>query len=216
MNPQYLLVIGALILVGWFAFGILFNLRRGEHLLKWMQDGLTRIGPRTTFRWLGTSVAELGIAQAKRPFRRLDILVVLAPRDVFWMMILAAFQGRRDTLIFRAALSTPPYVDLELADPKAWTGREALRQVSQRNWEGQPYHGLQLMAPRGYLQLAVTTLDRLEVAMRRLSPRYLRLSLRKNAPNLEIHVPFPDVPEGNAPAYFEALCALAGETGERV
>ncbi len=215
MSPQYLLVIGALILVGWFAFGILFNVRRGERVLKWMQDGLTRIGPRTTFRWLGTSVAELGIAQAKRPFRRLDILLVLAPRDVFWMMILAAFQGRRDTLIFRAALSTPPYVDLELADPKAWTGREALKQVSRRNWEAQPYHGLQLMAPRGYLQLAVTTLDRLAGAMVKLSPRYVRLSLRKNAPNLEIHVPFPDPRNANAAAYFDALCGLAGVAGER-
>lgn len=215
MSPQYLLVIGALILVGWFAFGILFNVRRGEGLLKWMQDGLTRIGPRTTFRWLGTSVVELGIAQAKRPFRRLDILLVLAPRDVFWMMILSAFQGRRDTLIFRAALNTPPYVDLELADPKAWTGREALRQVSRRNWEGQSYHGLQLMAPRGYLQLAVTTLDRLAGAMEKLSPRYVRLSLRKNAPNLEIHVPFPDHRSASAPAYFDALCGLAGATGER-
>lgn len=215
MSPQYLLVIGALILVGWFAFGILFNLRRGERLLKWMQDGLTRIGQRTTFRWLGTSVAELGIAQAKRPFRSLDILLVLAPRDVFWMMILSALQGRRDTLIFRGALSTPPYIDLELADPRTWTGREALKQVSRRNWEGQTYNGLQLMAPRGYLQLAVATLDRLAGAMQKLSPRYVRLSLRKNAPNLEIHVPFPDPHNSAAPAYFDALCELAGATGER-
>ena len=215
MNPQYLLVIGALILVGWFAFGILYNLRRGEHVLKWMQEGLPRIGQRTTFRWLGTSVAELGIAQAKRPFRRLDILLVLAPRDVFWMVILAALQGRRDTVIFRADLGSPPFVDLELADPKTWTGREALRQVRQRNWEEQAYHGLQLLAPRGYLQLAVTTVDGLAGAMQKLSPRYMRLSLRKSTPNLEIHVPFPDPRSQDASAYFEALCDLASATAER-
>lgn len=215
MNPQYLLVIGALILVGWFAFGILFNIRRGERVLKWMQEGLPRIGPRTTFRWLGTSVAELGIAQAKRPFRRLDILLVLAPRDVFWMMILAALQGRRDTLIFRAALSTPPFIDLDLADPKAWTGREALQQAKQRNWEGQTYDGLQLRAPRGYMQLAITTLDGLAGSLKRLSPRVVRLSLRKAASNLEIHVPFPDPRTESASAYFEALSALASATGER-
>ncbi len=215
MNPQYLLVVGVIILVGWFGFGILFNLRRGERLLKWMQDGLARIGPRTTFRWLGTSVAELGIAQAKKPFRRLDILLVLAPRDVFWMMLLSLVQGRRDTLIFRGALSTPPYVDLELADPKAWTGREALKQVSRRSWDRQTYRGLELMAPHGYVELAVTTLDRLADSMQRFSPRYVRLSLRRNAPNLEIHVPFPDHQTADAPAYFEALCELAGATGER-
>lgn len=215
MSPQYLLIIGALILVGWFALGILFNLRRGERLLKWMQAGLSRVGQRTTFRWLGTTVAELGIAQARRPFRQLDILLVLAPRDVFWMMLLAALQGRRDTLIFRGALSTPPFIDLELADPGTWTGREALKRLAQRNWERQSYAGLELMAPRGYLQLAATTLDSLAGSMQKLSPRFIRLSLRKATPNLEIHVPFPNPETIDADAYIGALCDLAGATAER-
>lgn len=215
MSPQYLLVIGALILVGWFAFGVMYNVRRGEGLIKWMQNGLPRIGPRTTFRWLGTSVAQLGFAHAKRPFRQLDILLVLAPRDVFWMMLLALLQGRRDTVIFRGALSTPPYIDLELADPKTWTGREALRQVSARNWDRQSYRGMELMAPHGYLELAVSTLDRLAGHMQRLSLRYVRLSLRKGVPNLELHVPFPDRRLVEASDYFEALCQLAGAASER-
>ncbi len=215
MNPQYILVIAVIIVMGWFAYGVIFNLRRGDSLLKWMQPGLTRIGARTTFRWLGTSVAELGIAQARKPFRRLDTLLVMAPRDVIWMMAVAALQGRRDTLIFRAALSTPPFVDLELADPKSWTGRTALKQVSQRNWENQPYHGLQLMAPRGYLEVAVSTLDRLQAPLGKLSPRYARLSLRRSTPNLEIHLPFPSHRTTNAVDYFEALCDLARAVGER-
>ncbi len=215
MSPQYLLVIGALILVGWFAFGILFNVRRGEGLIKWMQGGLPRIAAKSTFRWLGTSVVQMGISQAKRPFRQLDILLVLAPRDVFWMMFLAQLQGRRDTLIFRGALSTPPYVDLELADPKAWTGREALRQAAQRNWDRRTYRGMELMAPRGYLDLASATLDRLAELMGRLSPRFVRLSLRRSSPNLEIHLPFPERKSEDAALYIEALCQLAGATGER-
>jgi hypothetical protein len=76
-----------------------------------MQDGLPLIGQRTTFRWLGTSVAEMGISKAKRPFHRLDTLLVLKPRDVFWMTIIALFQRRDDVVIFRAALSTPPLLD---------------------------------------------------------------------------------------------------------
>jgi hypothetical protein len=46
------------------------------------------------------------------------VLLVLKPRDVFWMTIIALLQGRDDVLIFRAALSTAPLLDLELADPK--------------------------------------------------------------------------------------------------
>ena len=214
MNPQYILVIGLIIIMGWFAYGVLFNLRRGDTLLKWMQPGLAKIGARTTFRWLGTSVAELGIQQAKNPFRRLDTLLVMAPRDVIWMAALAALQGRRDTLIFRGVLSTPPFVDLELADPKTWTGRTALGQAAQKNWDKQDYQGLQLMAPRGYLGMAVSTLDRLQAPLAKLSPRYARLSLRRSAPNLELHLPFPSPRTLDAVEYFEALREFARAVGQ--
>jgi hypothetical protein len=215
MNPQYILVLAVVIVMSWFAFGVIFNLRRGEAVLKWMQTGLPGVGPRTSFRWLGTSVAELAISKAKKPFRSLDILLVLAPRDVFWMTILAAVQGRRDTLIFRATLNTPPFLDLELADPKSWSGRTALTQVAQRNWESRPYQNMQLMAPRGYLDLAAQTLDRLAGPMQNLSPLYVRFSLRKNTPNLEVHLPFPDHRHMDAVRYFEALKNLARAVGER-
>ena len=215
MNPQYVLVIVVIVVMGWFAIGLIYNLRRGDSVLKWMQAGLPDIGPRTTFRWLGTSVAELVIAKAKNPFRRLETLLVLAPRDVFWMMIVSAFQGRRDTLIFRAVLNSPPILDLELADPKSWSGRAVLSQVTARGWESKPYQDLQLMAPRGFLDMATTTLDRLAIPIRNLSPRFSRLSLRKNTPNLEIHIPFPDTRNTDAVQYFGALRNLARAIGEQ-
>jgi hypothetical protein len=215
VNPQYILVVAVIIVMGWFAYGVITNLRRGERLLKWMQPGLARIGKRTTFRWLGTSVAELAIAKASKPFRRFETLLVLAPRDVVWMVALAAMQGRRDTLIFRAVLNTPPTVELELADPTSWTGRSALRQVTQRNWESQPYRGMQLMAPRGYMGMAVATLERLAGHLDRLSASCVRLALRRNAPNLEIHLPFPDHRSTDAVHYFDALRGFAEAIGER-
>ncbi len=215
MNPQYIVFVAVFVFMGWFAFGVIYNLRRGEALLKWMQAGLPRIGERTTFRWLGTSVAELVIARAKSPFRRLETLLVLKPRDVFWLTLLAAFQGRNDILIFRAQLTTPPLLDLELADPKSWSGRASLRQVAQRGWESRPHQELQLMAPRGLLDLAASTLERLAVPMQGLSPRYVRLSLRKEMPNFEIHIPFPDHHSVEATSYFEALRTLARAIAER-
>src|SRR5512146_2539304 len=147
--------------MGWFAIGVIYNLRRGDALLKWIQGGLPGIGQKTTLRWLGTSVAELVIAHAKKPFRRLETLLVLRPRDVFWMTILAYFQGRSDIVIFRAQLTTAPLTDFDLVDPKTWSGRNALSRLSEHKWEGRPYQGLQLMAPKGLLDLAATTLDKL-------------------------------------------------------
>jgi hypothetical protein len=217
VNPQNIFIIAAIIIMGWFAFGVVYNLRRGEALLKWMQNGLPRIGQRTTFRWLGTSVAELIIAHAKKPFRRLETVLVLKPRDVFWMTIIAYFQGRDDIVIFRAQLSTAPLVDLELVDPKTWSGRNALNQVVERKWESKAYQDMQLLAPKGLLDLATTVLDGLSVPMQKLTPRYARFSLRRDAsqPNLELHVPFPAYHTSDATHYFDALRELAGNIGER-
>lgn len=215
MNYQTILIIVGGIIVGWFAIGMIYNLRRGDKLLKWMQDGLPLIGQRTTFRWLGSSVAEMGISKAKRPFQRMDVLLVLKPRDIFWMTIIALLQKRDDFMIFRAALSTPPLLDLELADPKTWSGREALSKAAKRNWETTDYHGLRLMAPKGLLNLAVETVDRLSLPMHTLSTRYIRLSLRKTAPNMELHLPFPDPNATNAKAYFQSLLDLGHAVGER-
>ena len=215
MDPQYILVVAVIIIMGWFAVGVIYNLRRGDALLKWMQDGLPDIGQRTTFRWLGTSVAELVIAHAKKPFRRLETLLVLKPRDVFWMTIMAYFQGRNDIVIFRAQLSTPPLVDLELVDPKTWSGRNALKQVTEHKWESKTYKDMQLLAPRGLLDLATTTLDGLASPMQKLSPRYARFGLRRDAPNLELHIPFPQYRGADAGQYFEALRELARAISER-
>jgi hypothetical protein len=215
LNPQYILIAAVIIVMGWFAIGVLYNLRRGEALLKWLQNGLPVIGQKTTFRWLGTSVAELVIAHAKTPFRRLETLLVLKPRDVFWMTILAFFQGREDIIIFRGQLSTAPPLDLELIDPKSWSGRAVLSQLADRKWESKTYQGLQLMAPAGLLDLAIQVLDGLTLPMQKLSDRYVRFSLRRDAPHLEMHMPFPAYRTLDARQYFEALRGLAQAICER-
>jgi len=215
LNPQYILIVAVIIIMGWFAVGVIYNLRRGDALLKWMQEGLPDIGQRTTFRWMGTSVADMEIAHAKKPFRRLQTLLVFKPRDVLWMTILASLQGREDIVIFRAQLSTPPLFDLELVDPKTWTGRSSMKMATGRGWENREYEGMQLLAPRGMLDAAAGVLDRLSAPMRKLSPRYARFSLRKETPNLEIHVPFPEYRNSEAGPYFAALRELAGAISGR-
>jgi hypothetical protein len=215
VDSQTIVIILVAIFMGWFAIGMIYNLRRGDALLKWMQDGLPSIGQKTTFRWLGTSVAELVIAHAKKPFRRLETLLFFKPRDVFWMTIAAHFQGREDIVIFRAHLNTAPVTDLELVDPKTWSGRDFQRRNRHRNWESTTYQGLQLMAPAGLLDLATATLDRLAIPMQKLSSRYARFGLHRSAPNLELHVPLPDHRTADAKQYFEALRELARSISER-
>jgi hypothetical protein len=51
--------------------------------------------------------------------------------------------------------------------------------------------------------------------MQKLSPRYARLSLRRDEPNLELHVPFPAYRTSEAAHYFDALRELARTISER-
>lgn len=215
IDSKYLLGLAVMLIVGWFAFGVIFNIRRGESIIRWLRGGLPKIGERSTLRWLGSSVAEMVIAQARRPFRRLETLVVLSPRDVPWLWLFSGLQGRRDTLIFRGQLTTAPLIDLELSDPKIWTGRTAIKQAEARGWESQPYQGLQLMAPKGSSDHAIRVIEQVLPKAQALDHKIYRLAFRKEQPHFELHLPFPD-PHSQPNAYFEALQALAQSASERL
>jgi hypothetical protein len=214
IDPKYVLALIAALVMGWFAIGVIFNIRRGETLLRWLRIGLPKIGERTTFRWLGSSVVEMIIAQANRPFRKLETFIVLCPRDVPWLWLISGMQGRRDTLIFRGQLTTAPQTEFELIDPKSWTGRNALKEASSNGWDIQPYEGLQLLAPKGTVNQATRALEKVYGKVRLLNPKIYRLALRKEKTHLELHLPFPD-PRSQAEAYFEVLQDVAQTASER-
>jgi hypothetical protein len=71
------------------------------------------------------------------------------------------------------------------------------------------------MAPKGLLDLAGQTLDRLAAPMQALSPRYVRFNLRKNSPLLEVHLPFPNPREIDAKTFFQSLNNLGRAIGDR-
>lgn len=114
-----ILLVAAVML--WFAFGTQRNIRRGNNLLRWLQDGLPLLGERTTLRWLGSSVVELRITEPEAPFREAQLLIVLEPRDLGALWALAHRRGRRDFLIVRARLARAPRFRVDLADPQSWT-----------------------------------------------------------------------------------------------
>lgn len=214
MEPKTILVVVVAVVMLWFALGVIYNIRRGERLLRWAQGGLPLVGERTTFRWLGSSVAELIIARGKGAIRRLELLVVLAPRDLVWNWAIAALRGRKDILILRLDLAGPPRLAFDLADPNTWTGRMVLQDAARREWQTQDYQGQVLAAAPGHLKLAAGMLERLQEAFGQVSPRYVRISLRRETPHLELHLPFPDTPGRRADEFFAALQVLARQANQ--
>jgi hypothetical protein len=117
-------VIGLILVVMlWFALGTQRNIRKGNNLLRWLQGGLPILGRRTTMRWLGSSVVQLGIVEPETPFREATVAIVLEPRDVPLLWAFARSRGRRDFLIIRANLVRAPAFSMDVRDPRGWTGR---------------------------------------------------------------------------------------------
>ncbi|MGH2393136.1 MAG: hypothetical protein ACRDGH_06510, partial [Candidatus Limnocylindria bacterium] len=174
----------------WFALGTQRNIRRGNALLTWLQDGLPLLGERTTLRWLGSSVVELRISQPEAPFREAQLLVVLEPRDLGALWALAHRRGRRDFLIVRVRLVRPPRFTADLADPRSWTigdvrrrwAGEGERSSWSGTWDGTPLEArhdptVQLDELRGWWkQLAG------------VSAGVWRISVSPTVPHLELHL----------------------------
>ena len=192
----------AVAVVAWFAAGTIWNVHAGRSLMRWMQDGLPLLGSRTTVRWLGSTVAEMTISQAKPPFASVTLVIFLEPRDLPWWP-LSRLRGRRDTLIVRGALRQAPPLELEALDPASWSGRDALPRVP-RGW----------LAREGGIAIhyeSTPALERADALLARAQGagmRPARLSVRRAEPRFQLHVPLPDR-QRSARGFFEAVHALA-------
>jgi hypothetical protein len=201
----------------WFAFGTQRNIRKGNDLLRWLQGGLPILGRRTTMRWLGSSAVELGIVEPASPFREATVVVVLEPRDVSVLWAFARSRGRRDFLIVRVNLVRAPRFDIDVRDPRGWTGRavpsgdgdgegdEARREL---DWAD----GVVAMAGPGADDARVrSTWTRLSEA----SDGVWRLTIQPVVPHLEVHLRPPAAGRASADRLLTPIRDLAMSLAER-
>lgn len=204
-NPGFILfAIAVLLVLGWYAWGTQYNVRRGNDALKWLQQGLPVVGAKTTFRWLGSSVVELKLAQAGDPFRTFEVLIVLEPRDIPIFWLLGRMDGRRDLIIMRSQLVRAPKFDLEARGSEAWKATSAKRDASGK-WLAlaQGVNGLQAEY-RG--DVIPEEMARLVRDAKWEGVHVTRLTVSRALPNLEAHFLFPN---------FEKTSALRLLTGLR-
>lgn len=183
MSPQLaIFIVVVLFVVGWFAVGTHLNVRKGESVLQWLQDGLPLLGEKTTLRWLGSSAVELKIENAKPPFRSALVMALLEPRDVPLIWWFSRLRGRRDLFIFRGELRSSPRREFEAFEPAAWSAQGAARRVKDDQWAPVTVPApLAAFAPQSSTDPTATiraaTLDS-------CSP--VRVAVRRGEPNLEI------------------------------
>ena len=191
-----------------FALGTNRNVRKGNDLIKWLQGGLPLLGARTTLRWLGSTAAIMQIREAKDPFREAEVVVVLKPRDVTFLWAWARAKGREDFLIFRGRLRGAPAFELEAGDRRGWTGMERIGRLDLDTWLEADWDDPNVkvvhsrdadpaVARRAWDQLAAATQG------------VWRLSIRRDNPNLEVHLLPPDTAAVPAERLVEAFRSLA-------
>jgi hypothetical protein len=209
MSAQFaIFVLGVLLVVGWFALGTHLNVRKGHRYMEWLQGGLPLLGEKTTLRWLGSSVVHLTIQNAHEPFRRAEVLVILEPRDVPPLWLLARLRGRRDLLIVRTELRAAPRTQVEILHRDAWSTRAVEREVKQLHWQlvplpDQPFrvYALQLGASPANLVSAAGQ-SGLEL---------VRLGARRPNHSLEVHWRLPARPASSSRTALETVQHLAGQ-----
>jgi len=206
MSPNLLVFILVVVfVVGWFAVGTQYNVRKGHQAMRWLQEGLPVIGEKTTLRWLGSSVVELKIQEAKPPFSQATVLFVLEPRDVSIIWAFARLRGRRDLFIFRAGLRTQPHAEVEALDPSSWSTRSVARQLKSEQWTP-----LSVSPPLvAYARPSVPRVNELLAAATVDGCPLVRLAIHQSAPNLEVQWPLDPLRQHSARDVLETLRRVA-------
>jgi hypothetical protein len=175
----------------WFALGTQRNIRKGNDVLRWLQDGLPLLGRRTTMRWLGSTAVELKIADAEDPFAAAEVVVALEARDLGWLQALGRTRGRRDLLILRGRLRRAPGFEVEAGDTRAWTGRDGLARLDTEAWARTSWDLPGVEVAHGP-DADISGVRRLWDAFRAAGAPPWRLGVRREPPHVQVHVALPD------------------------
>lgn len=128
MNLATLVVVAlAVLLVGGYAVGGVWNARRMRVLARGLANALTGPAGPPVVRRPGRGTIRL---EAQSPFRgtgRVTATILMAPREALLVWLVWTAQGRGDLLDLRAELDAPPAGAGLIADATHRTGRAALR-----------------------------------------------------------------------------------------
>lgn len=200
-------VIGlSVLLVVWYIVGWQMNRRRGEHLLRWIVQGLRTMGDQITVSRLGTSGFQVNLGKGQAPFKRIEATILLQPRDILLLWIFDLLRGRSDHLVFKATLRAWPRGEVEVMKTGRLS-RHMLKDLDEETWACEETARGLLIAWRG--EKGQRQGEAISHLIEGLGPRLLRLSLSKKDPHLLVSLSLAGLNERSAPFLFSSLKDLA-------
>ncbi len=170
-----------IVLVLCYMLGSWLNRRRGEHIGRWLQAGLAKLGGRPAWKILRSisSAAQVNIGDAAPPFRQVQVTYALLTRELPPLWAVEWGRGRRDTLAVRADLRAEPAGEIEVVPKEGHLRRQIDRLAAGRPWEWRAGPATLGIATRG--PVAAATLDGIDRFIAAYGPQVQRISLQPHA-----------------------------------
>ncbi len=183
---QWIVVGLSAFLFVWYIGANSLNRRRGIATYRWLYRCMEAVGEITHSEWIGSSGAgaRLAVEKPSRPFRRVEALYLLEPREFLPYWILSYLQGKRDVVVVKITLRSVPKVTLEVEPAKGRGAKQPLaggkNQAPERH---QPVEGFHVSTEGpGDAQV----MEGVSVFLRDYGAGVKVISLRQEAPHLEI------------------------------
>jgi hypothetical protein len=196
-NERILWLILIVLVLSYLA-GAWLNRRRSKVIGKWLQAGLGVLGGKPAWkltRSLSTG-AEVIVADASRPFQRVQISYYLLTREIIPLLGIELLRGKRDLLAIRAELRVQPAAEYELMPLQG-----KLRTLLDSKAGDQPWQ---------WQETSPATVKAIGSFAKRHGPLLERLSLHPRQPSLTV---FVKLPESGMPAATELLRGLKDVAG---
>lgn len=140
MNPQAIVIAISALLIAWYIAAHLYNRRRGHQLRRWLEGRLAELGGEREVGWIGSpaSGARLKVRRADPPFRRLEVTLLLANREIPLLWLVDDLRGKRDRIIISGTLRSPRHGEVWVS-----SSRRSDRRGEDWTWQEGP-HGLKI------------------------------------------------------------------------
>jgi hypothetical protein len=203
MNQGTMAVIAvSALLAAWYAAGHVYNRGRGLRFRRWLEAGLSALEGEREAGWIGSpaSGARINVRRAKRPFRRLQVTLLLENREIPLLWLLDRLRGRRDRIILRGTLRSPRRGEVRVTSDGS-AGAEAGLADGLTTWQG-GRHGLSVTyrGPKGQPMA-----DALEPWLDTYGPYVRRLHWRQEDPHINLQLKTTGLLETKAETLFTDL-----------
>jgi len=195
------------LLTVWYVVGWQLNRTRGGRLLEWVVRGLRTSGDQTTVSRLGMSGFQVNVRKAGAPFKTIEAIIVLQPREILLLWILNLLRGRSDYLILKATLRASPRAEVAVVEKKGPLGERVMKGVDESDWTRRDTPSGLVMAFRG--KGGEQQANAISHLVEDLSPRLVRLSLSRKAPHLLANLSLAGLDQESALLLLSSLRDLA-------